>query len=42
MALAHDWTMRGLPPDFVTGATLLTGVYDLEPLLHISVTNWCD
>jgi arylformamidase len=42
MAVAHDWTMRGLPPDFVTGATLLTGVYDLEPLLHISVTNWCD
>jgi arylformamidase len=39
MALAHDWTKRGLPPDFITGATLLTGVYDLEPLLHISVNE---
>ena len=39
VALAHDWTKRGLPPDFITGATLLTGVYDLEPLLHISVNE---
>jgi arylformamidase len=39
MALAHDWTERGLPADFITGAALLTGVYDLEPLLHISLNK---
>lgn len=37
MALAHDWAADGLPEDAVKGAALLTGIYDLEPVLHISV-----
>lgn len=39
MALAHDWTADGLPADVVKGAALLTGIYDLAPVPHISVNE---
>ena len=39
MALAHDWAQRGLPADLIRGATLLTGVYDIEPTLHLSLNQ---
>ena len=39
MALAHDWTAEGLPADVVKGAAALTGIYDLEPVLHITVND---
>lgn len=39
MALAHDWSADGLPEDIVKGAALLTGVYDPEPVLGLSVNE---
>ncbi len=39
MALAHDWAADGLPADLIKGATVITGVLDLEPVLHISVNR---
>ena len=39
MMLAHDWAAEGLPIDFIKGAALLTGVYDPEPVLGISVNE---
>lgn len=39
MALAHEWTADGLPEDIVKGAVLLTGVYDPEPVLGLSVND---
>lgn len=39
MALNYDWTRRGLPRDLIKGATLLTGIYDLEPVLHTSLNS---
>lgn len=39
MALAHDWTADGLPADALKGAVLVTGVYDVEPVRHISVNE---
>ena len=39
MALAHDWTADGLPADIIKGAAPLTGIYDLEPVPHISVNE---
>ncbi len=39
MALAHDWAAEGLPADLIKGATVITGVHDLEPVLHISVNR---
>ncbi|HEV2676767.1 MAG TPA: alpha/beta hydrolase [Aliidongia sp.] len=35
MAVATDWTAQGLPPDLVGTATLLSGLYELEPLTHL-------
>lgn len=35
MVLGTDWTALGLPPDLVSSATLLSGLYELEPLLHL-------
>ena len=29
MALACDWTSRGVPPDFIVGAALSSGIYDI-------------
>jgi len=39
MALAHDWAADGLPADVIKGAVLITGVYDAEPVRHISVNE---
>ena len=39
MALAHDWRTDGLTHRIIKSATPITGVYDLEPVLHISVNQ---
>lgn len=39
MGLAEDWTRRKLPADLICGATLVSGIYDIEPVLHISVNE---
>ena len=39
MGLAGDWTRHGLPADLICGATLVSGIYDVEPVLHISVND---
>jgi arylformamidase len=39
MALAHDWEKERLPRDLVKGATAISGVYDLEAVLHIDVNQ---
>lgn len=39
LALAHDWTQRGLPPNFICGAALISGIYDIEPALHTSINQ---
>lgn len=39
MILAHDWTREGLPQNLVKGATLTSGVYDLEMVMHIGVND---
>ena len=39
MALAHDWTVDGLPPDIIKGAVPITGVMDCEPVLDITVNE---
>lgn len=40
MALAHDWEKtEGLPRDMIKGAVAITGVYDLDPVFHISVNE---
>ena len=33
MALATDWHARGLPSDLIKGASLVSGPYDLEPVM---------
>jgi len=35
MALAQDWSARGLPADLIKGACCITGIYDLAPVLRI-------
>ena len=37
MALAHDWTIEGLPRDLIKGAVATSGVYDLDMVMRISV-----
>jgi arylformamidase len=37
MALAHDWSAEGLPAGAIKGATLVSGVYDLDAVLHLEV-----
>jgi arylformamidase len=37
MALAQDWTTQGLPADLIKGAVPISGIYDPEPAIHISV-----
>lgn len=37
MALACDWSARGIEPGFIAGAALLSGIYELEAVRHISV-----
>jgi arylformamidase len=39
MALAHDWAKEGLPRDLIKGATAISGVYDLDAVLHIDVNQ---
>ncbi|NXO50717.1 KFA formamidase, partial [Aramus guarauna] len=38
MALSTDWTEYGAVPD-IKGAVLVSGVYDLEPILHTYVND---
>ncbi|NWU66643.1 KFA formamidase, partial [Pterocles burchelli] len=38
MVLATDWTEYGVTPD-IRGAVLVSGVYDLEPILHTYVND---
>jgi arylformamidase len=37
MALAHDWTKQDLPRDIIKGAIVLSGVFDLDMVMHIGV-----
>jgi arylformamidase len=39
MALAHDWEKEGLPRHLIKGATAISGVYDLDAVLHIDVNE---
>ncbi len=39
MALAHDWAADGLPADLIKGAAPITGVFDCEPVLDITVNE---
>ncbi len=40
MAMAHDWAgAEGLPADLIKGVTAVSGVYDLAPVLDISVNQ---
>jgi len=39
MALAHDWAADGLPADIIKGAAPATGIYDVAPVLGISVNE---
>jgi len=39
MALAHDWSARGLPEDVLAGAAMVSGIYELEPVLGITVNE---
>ena len=39
MGLAEDWMRHSLPADLICGATLVSGIYDIEPVLHISVND---
>ncbi|XP_067164601.1 kynurenine formamidase isoform X2 [Apteryx mantelli] len=38
MVLSTDWAEYGVTPD-IKGAVLVSGVYDLEPILHIYVND---
>uniref|UniRef100_A0A8C3FWE3 Arylformamidase n=1 Tax=Chrysemys picta bellii TaxID=8478 RepID=A0A8C3FWE3_CHRPI len=38
MVLSTDWEEYGVTPD-IKGAFLVSGVYDLEPIMHTSVNN---
>jgi arylformamidase len=37
MALARDWTQDGLPADAIRAAAPITGIYDVAPVLNITV-----
>lgn len=39
MALAHDWEKEGLPRNIIKGAAAITGVYELDAVLHIGVNQ---
>jgi arylformamidase len=36
MLVATDWHARGLPADAIAGAVVISGVFDLEPLVEVS------
>ncbi|MBW3096006.1 alpha/beta hydrolase [Pseudohoeflea coraliihabitans] len=37
MVVATDWAARGLPRDIITGAVMISGIFDPTPAMHISV-----
>ena len=39
MALAQDWQTQGLPTDFIKGAVAMSGVHDLDMVMHISANE---
>ncbi len=39
MALAHDWENEGLPRHIIKGCVAISGVYDLDAVLHVSVNE---
>ncbi len=39
MALAHDWEKESLPRQLISGAVAISGVYDLDAVLHVSVNE---
>ncbi|MFQ5959471.1 MAG: alpha/beta hydrolase, partial [Alphaproteobacteria bacterium] len=39
MAMAHDWTAEGLPADLIKGVAGVSGVYELAPVMRISVNE---
>ena len=39
MALACDWAAEGLPGNLVKGAVPISGIFDPEPAMHISVND---
>lgn len=39
MLLAHDWEKAGYPRDLIKGATAISGVYDLDAVVHVSVNE---
>ena len=39
MALAHDWAAEELPADIIKGAAPITGVFDCEPVVDITVNE---
>ncbi len=39
MALAHDWQTEGLPGDCIKGATAMSGVHDLDMVMHINAND---
>ena len=38
-AVSHRWEEDGLPMDLIKGAVAITGVYDPDPVLHVSVNE---
>ncbi|HSL78982.1 MAG TPA: alpha/beta hydrolase, partial [Pseudolabrys sp.] len=39
MALAHDWEIDGLPRDVIKGAVAMSGVHDLDMVMHVSANE---
>lgn len=39
MALANDWEKEGLPKDLIRGAVAMSGVHDLDMVMHISANE---
>ena len=39
LALAQDWQTQGLPTDFIKGAVAMSGVHDLDMVMHISANE---
>lgn len=39
MALAHDWEIENLPCHIIKGCVAISGVYDLDAVLHVAVNE---
>ncbi len=39
MALVHDWETDGLPRNLIKGAVVMSGVMDLDMVMHVSVNG---